>query len=299
MKKGLRAERKGLLLSFLTLGLVGSLAVIPMQFRSTATVKNQESAWRTESHASDLENYDIRTDKSSVAREAIAGFRASAGKNSQAIAAERKEFVEGENQLRARVPSLKVEYNEDIRIPEVIAPEARLGRTFLTGANSGSRAEVLRSFVKSNNDLVGMTDDQIEQLKVTANYTNPDGNLSFAHLQQTINGIPVFRGEIKAGFTKQGEIIRVINNLAPDLDYSSLSTDFGAPEDAVQAAFKNVSRQMRSEDMQKTAAVSSESKVTFGSGDWATTAEKMYFPVEPGVASPAWWMLGWQGVGAY
>lgn len=59
--------------------------------------------------------------------------------------------------------------------------------------------------------------------------TNPDGNISYAYLEQRINDIPVFRGEIKAGFSRNGQLLRVINSLAPGLDYSLLATDFGDP----------------------------------------------------------------------
>ena len=44
---------------------------------------------------------------------------------------------------------------------------------------------------------------------------------------------------------------------------------------------------------------SSDLKAVFGKGDSATTAEKMYFPTEPGVAVPAWRVLIWQPVNAY
>lgn len=57
--------------------------------------------------------------------------------------------------------------------------------------------------------------------------------MSFVHLEQRINGIPAFRGEVKAGFTQRNEIVRVINNLAPGLNYSEVSTNFGDPASAV------------------------------------------------------------------
>ena len=38
------------------------------------------------------------------------------------------------------------------------------------------------------------------------------------------------------------------------------------------------------EDLTRNDAVSTDLKVVFGEGDSATTAEKMYFPTEPGVA---------------
>lgn len=300
MKKGLRAEqRKGLLLSFLTLGLIGAFAVLPSHFRSTATVGNQEAAARTQSHFPGFENYDIRKDKSVVAENALAEFRAAAGKSEAAIAQERAEMKSGEKNLLRRFPNLEIQYNEELDNPEVIAPKAGLGKSVLTAPSTAKRSEALRSFVKDNNDLVGLADVQVDNLKVAADYANPNGELSFAILGQETNGIPVFQAELKAGFTKRGEIIRVVNNLAPGLDNGSLSADFGSPEEAVRHAFKHVSRPMKAEETAINASASTENKVVFGAGDWATTAEKMYFPTEAGVARPAWRVLIWESVAAY
>ncbi|MCD9185447.1 MAG: M36 family metallopeptidase [Pyrinomonadaceae bacterium] len=300
MQKSSKTEtRSSILFCLVFLGLVSALIFLPSQFRSEANSQGKGKGLnpRTESHDQGLPNYDIRADKSAV--EKIEGFRQKAGKNALTVADLRDEFVSGEESLKQRVPTLKVEYNTDIRTPEVIAPDVKQGRNFLTPASGGNRAEMLRNFVKDNNALIGVDDAQADSLKVTADYTNPDGNLSFAHLEQFINGVPVFRGEVKAGFTKSGEMIRVINNLAPGLDYGSLSSDFRNPLDAVKAAAGHINHEMKSADLARNDAASNDLKVTFGQGDSATTAEKMYFPTEPGVAVPAWRVLIWQPVSAY
>jgi Fungalysin metallopeptidase (M36)/Fungalysin/Thermolysin Propeptide Motif len=230
----------------------------------------------------------------------LANFREVAGKDSAIIADVRDGFVRGEEELRTRVPSLKVEYNQDIRIPEVITPDAwKSDIERMTAPSNANRAEILRSFVKQNNDLIGITDAQADGLRVLSNYTNPNGYMSFAHLEQLIHGVPVFRGEIKAGFTKNGQIIRVINNFAPGLDYESLSSDFRNPLDAVKSAFRHINAEPKNKDLEINNAASTDLKAVFGNGDWATTAEKMYFPTEPGVARTAWRVLIWQPVNAY
>jgi hypothetical protein len=299
MNKNLTAEvRNPLLMYVFILGLMVSLIVLPSFFLSEAGGKKSKGLLeRTESHGDGLENYDIRADKSAF--EKLAQFRGAAGKDSAMVADIRANFVRGEELLKAKVPTLKVEYNTDIRTPEVIAPEVKLGRTLLTAASNNHRAEILRDFVKENENLIGVSGSQANQLKITADYTNPNGNLSFAHLEQFVGGVPVFRGEIKAGFTRQGEIIRVINNLAPALDYQSLSTDFRNPLDAVKSAAVSINLDANKLDLTQNEAASSDLKVTFGTGDSATTAEKMYFPTEPGVARAAWRVLIWQPVNAY
>ena len=301
MQKDSAAEaRNPLLLCVVILGLMAALVIVPMQFRSEAGSKNARKGTlqQTTSHEDGIENYDIRSDKAAFGK--IDGFRQTLGKDAAVVADIRDGFVRGEDELRGRIPTVKVEYNSDIRTPEVITPDVwKSTIEWLTPASGAKRSEILRGFVKENNSLIGVNDEQADALKVLADYTNPDGNLSFAHLEQRINNVPVFRSEVKAGFTKDGRIIRVINNLAPGLDYESLSTDFRNPLDAVRAAAGHINYELKPIDTARNDAASNDLKVVFGNGDWATTAEKMYFPTEPGVAVPAWRVLIWQPVNAY
>ncbi len=295
MYKNRLPESKIRILLYLTvLAMVTSLVMIPLAFQTEAA---KGLIVRTESHSAEIPNYDIRTDKSAF--EKLAAFRETAGKSAVEVADIRDEFVRGEASLRTSVPTLKVDYNTDIRTPEVIGPDVLKGRAFLTIPSTAKRSDVLLNFLKQNADLVGVNPSQADGLKVFADYTNPDGNLSFVELDQEINGIPVFRGEVKAGFTKRGEMIRVINNLAPGLDTSALSTDFADPTDAVRAAAKYINTDVSKLTLARNAQESTDLKAVFGTGDSATTAEKMYFPTEPGVAVPAWRVLIWQPVNAY
>lgn len=271
-------------------------AVFALNRKQTAATKIRSD--RTESHADGVLNYDIRTDKHAV--ETIASYRTLAGKNAPEIADARDEMVRGEEKLKQSVPTLKIEYNDDLKIPEVIAPDVKQGRAFLTAAAKGDRAEALKSFLNTNSDLVGARGLQLDQLKVFSDYTNPDGKLSYVELDQEINGIPVFRSQVKAGFTQKGEIIRVINNFAPGLDESSLSTDFGDPATALKAAAGHINNaKFAKSDSVPDSDLSTANKAIFGKGDSAPTAEKVYFPTEPGVAVPAWRVLIWQPVNAF
>lgn len=241
-------------------------------------------------------NYDIRNDKAAIF--ALAAYRDASGKTAAEVADVRDEFVAGEEKLRQSVPTLKVEYNSDIRIPEVIAPDVRQGKAFLTTPTNQNRPDVLKNFLKQNSELIGTRSQEVDGLKVAADYTNPDGNLSFVELNQEINGVPVFRGEVKAGFTKAGEIIRVVNNLAPGVFGAAISSEFGGPLDAVRSAAKHIN-DATDPDLVLNRTASTDLKAVFGIGDSATTAEKMYFPTEPGVIVPAWRVLIWQPVNAY
>lgn len=304
MKKESKAKNlRWILVGFVIFGLAAAMIILPGQFQTEAG--NQYDTGdglipRTVSHEDGIDNYDIREHKSEEVAESLLKYRLEAGKNAAAIADIRTNFVRGEDELRTRVPSLKIEYNTGMRIPEVISPDVwktKIER--LTGIASGKNADTLRNFAKQNNQLIGMDIDQINQLKEIADYTNPSGSMAFAHFLQEINGIPVFGGDIKAGFTTRGEMMRVINNLAPGLDYRSLSTDFRDPVDAVKAAFRYVNTETRKFDTEINNAASTDLRRVFGTGDSATTAEKMYFPTEPGVARAAWRVLIIKPVSGY
>lgn len=299
MNRSLLSEnRLSIVLTLFTLAIVTALLVAPGQLASeTKATSGRGLIERTESHDPAIPNYDIRSDKSAF--EKLAGFRATAGRDASAVADLRVGFVSGEEKLRRTVPTLKLEYNSDIMTPEVIAPDPLRGKASITSLAGRTRVETLREFVKENPDLFGTNDSQANMLKTAADYTNPDGNLSYVHLEQEINGIPVFRGEVKAGFAKNGEMFRVINNLAPGLDHGSLSSDFRDPAEAVRFAAQYINVDVSKLDMARDASASDENKVVFGRGDWATTAERMYFPTEPGVAVPSWRVLIWQPVNAY
>jgi hypothetical protein len=295
-KNSTRETRRRVLFCVVLLGIAAGLFILPYQFRSEAGSDTRKGFFdRTVS--SDLANYDIRSDK--AAYDKVAAFRQAQSRSATDVADVRDNFVRGEASLRARVPSLKIDYNTDIRIPEVIGPDVKQGRAFLTAGSSTKRSDILLNFLRENTDLTGVRSSQVNELKVFSDYTNPDGNLSFVELNQEINGIPVFRGEVKAGFTKQGEMIRVINNLAPGLDYGSLAIDFGSPAEAVRTAAGHINHSLRDDETSINEKASNNLKAVFGQGDWATTAEKMYFPTEPGVAIAAWRVLIWQPVNAY
>jgi hypothetical protein len=290
----------GLWLGFIGVGLIAILMIIPGQFRSQAGEKEKSKGFsQTKSQDEGIPKmWDIREQKESY--NDLVNFRSKIGRNAVDVADVRQKFVVAEDALKRRLPNAKIEYNTDIRIPEVITPDVYQDKIeFLTSPSGAKRTDILRGFINQNNELVGLSNQQINSLKVAADYTNPDGNLSFVHFDQIINGIPVFRGEVKAGFTKNNQIIRVINNLAPGLDYGSLSTDFRDPLDAVKIAAEHIKHQLTTRDVSRNDATSNNLKTVFGEGDWATTAEKMYFPTEPGVAVPSWKILIWQPVNAY
>lgn len=309
LRKLISGARASVVFYLFVLALITTLAVLPARFVSSAVSggPNNGLVQRTSSDNPELPYYDIRLirnfNKTGESAEAFEKYRQETAQTEAALANIKSAFVTGEEALRRRVPGLKVEYNDDLQVPEIIGTDV-LTRDVLasTGISANEKhADVVRGFLRENNNLVGMGDDQITSLKTIADYTNPDGNLSYVDLAQEINGVPVFRGEIRAGITKDGRIFRMVNNLAPGLDYENLSKDFGRPEDAVFAAARHINREATADDLKQIGTKFNGNIIEFDRGQFAdpTTAERMYFPTEPGVAVPAWRVLLYEPVAAY
>ncbi len=245
----------------------------------------------------ELPNYDIRDDKKAV--ETLSGYRSAVKKSAVEVADLRESMVTGERELKQRVPTVRVQYDTRLQAPEVISPDPGRGNATLTRSSARKRADTLKAFLDQNSTLIGTRRAHIARMRVTADYKNPDGNLGFVKLAQELNGVPVFRGEVRAGFTKGGEMFRVISNFAPGLEENEVSTDFGEPLDALNIAANNIGELETAQLAQSSSYSVEGTKVTFGEGDFAPTAEMIYFPTEAGVAVPAWQVLIWTDDSAY
>src|SRR5262245_10131550 len=237
------APLRKLFLTLFALVFVTALILAPVLFSANAGNTSQPASEQTRSQDPEYPKYDSRTDKKAF--EKIARIRSRAGRGAPEVADIRGRSVSAEARLRSHVPSLKVEYNNDLRIPEVIGTDVKRGKAFLSAPSSAKRSDILKGFLRENLDLTGLSDQQVSDLKVASDYKNPEDDLSFVQLEQDIDGIPGFRGGVKAGFGKNRELVRVINNLAPGLDHANVSKDFGDPSAAVAAATEHVGDQAK------------------------------------------------------
>ncbi len=298
--KSPKGSRNGTLLTFIALAFAAALFVAPAFFVSEAQNSGKSigkgSNARQTSQDDDLRNYDIRRDK--AAHQKIADLRARYGRSASDVADLRERFVRGEEDLKGRVRNLKVDWEPNQGRPEVISPDVSQGKGVLVRNFGQSRAETVRSFVAENADLFGVAHQELDQLETVADYQNPEGGMSFVRLQQKINGVPVFAGEVRAGFSNKGELVRLVNGLAAGFG-NDAPTNFGVPERALEAAIENLGGRTRGAEHRAEPDEKNSNKVRFGQSDFSPTAEKTYFQTEPGVVIPAWEVLVWEPVNAY
>jgi hypothetical protein len=261
-----------------------------------------------------LENFDIRVRRADEAEAAVAPAPKQKGGTPLAIDAQKQMVATqsqreaaavvqqsmraAEQQLAARVPNLKVDYNEALRAPEIVKVD---GAGVLASGAKGSNEATLRGFVSDNAALYGLTRGQAAQLSKFSDYTNPAGNLAFVELEQQINGIPVFQGYVRGVLTPEGQLVRTVSLLAPGMRTTALSTSPGLnPAEAVAAGIKHINLKVDgSLNVLDTAADGRTHLVSRGPLDEETKTTLMYFPVVPGHAVLAYAMTLWQPVHSY
>jgi hypothetical protein len=248
-----------------------------------------------------LENYDIRNDREAQSTPVFAEYRKAAGVTScESVAAAAQLLRHGRTDLSARLPNLYIEKNQFGTTPEIVQMKGAIGA--LTAPSTEPRELITRRFLAENAALYGLTPEQVQNLQVVADYTNPAGNLSWVEYEQRVNGILVFQGYWRAGLTIDGRILRTTGNLAAGLDYSRLPTSAKlTPADAAIAAAATIGIEVKASEL-RTLPTDGENQFTRLTQEPFTEeikVELMYFPGEPGWASLAYSMVLWGPHEAY
>ena len=280
------------------------LALLPdsaalAQFAPIEASKNPRGIRRT------FDNYDVRvTDPGeTAAKDSLrATYRARQLPPARAAAVEALAggMAAARASLAARIPSLQVEMNLAGRVPEVVGVSG--GKDFLTAPSSAARESVARDFLTREAAVYGLTTAEVAALVKFTDYANPAGNMSWVEFRQHVMGIPVFQGELRAGFTAKGALARTTGNLVPGIDATTLSAKPAlnpAEAAAKAAATVNVFADPAHLKVTRTEQDGRVNILAGGPFDQETRAELVWFPVEPGVAVLAWSMVLWRPLASY
>ncbi|HEX8422568.1 MAG TPA: M36 family metallopeptidase, partial [Pyrinomonadaceae bacterium] len=258
-----------------------------------------------------LENFDIRVRRAGEA-DAATTTRKGGGlavetqkqvvatqRQREAAAVVQQSMRAAEQQLAARVPNLKVNYNAALRVPEIVKVD---GAGVLASGGGDAKEAALRGFVSENAAFYGLTRAQAAQLVKFSDYTNPSGNLSFVELEQEINGIPVFQGFVRGVLTPQGQLLSTVSLLAAGMRAGDLDTTPGiSPAEAVAAGIKSINLKASASNLSvlDTGANGKSHVVSRGPLDEDTQTKLMYFPIVPGHAVLAYSMTLWGPENSY
>ena len=247
------------------------------------------------------ENFDIRT---SIAKAA----QIKRERHQQRMSSERRHRKAARGQqlkaararLAERAEGLRVVENEQIEAPELVS--AGKGRALMRGRSGEARDRVVRRFLAANEGLYGLSAKQVARLHKTSEYTNPAGNLSWVSLEQRLNNLPVFQGELRAALTPEGDLLHTTGTLAPEVEEKELSAtpDISAAAAVVKAA-ETIGVAVNPADLQVKESAPDGTGVVFAGGPFAddTKVELVYFPLDSGVVTLGWSMVLWQDVLAY
>ena len=206
--------------------------------------------------------------------------------------------MKGAQAKKARIaPELEVSFCSLTNSPEVVQATGK-GRKFLTPSSKQPRESIVRSFINDNPDLFGMKPEQVAGLRKIAEYTNPNGKLSWVRMEQRWNGISVFRGETVAAFNSSGEMVRIVGELTPGPEAQSLETSpkVSAAEAVVTAA-ESLGVTLNASALIVKETSSDGLTVTFHATEPFTDdikVELQYFSFDAGLATLAWSTVLWQ-----
>ncbi|MET0164320.1 MAG: M36 family metallopeptidase, partial [Vicinamibacterales bacterium] len=188
-------------------------------------------------------------------------------------------------QLGASGKRLAVVNSETLGSVEVLGIE---GRGVLAEATA-DRVGTMRAFLAGYAGAYGLSTQQLAELELVADYVNPAGNMAWVEFEQRLNGLPVFQGSIRGGFTAKGELARTAGHLAPALDAGGVATSPSlSAAQAISRAAVDVGWDVPEAALVQKAEVGG--KLTFDRGPMASDARAWlaYFPLYAGVARLAW-----------
>lgn len=270
-------------------------------FLPVASSQNVDRTKNGDRKKSTPDNFDIRYSKSKEKENVIERESKNLRSGKKDELAKRGDIMEEEKtKLGTRIPNLRVTVNEKLGAPEIV--DVAKGGRFLTAPSTKNPESVVRNFIRSNKKLYGLSDQELAQFETRAVYTNPDGNISWVHLERTINGLPVFGGEITAAFTKNGELVRTVGELTSGLAESELSKTPGmSAQDAIAAAARTIGMTVDPASLVVKESSPDGTSFVFERGPFANDIKigLQYFPLETGVASLSWVMTLWEDNPAY
>ena len=296
------------------------LGLIPVDLGSRAAMDRRDARF-SKGGVSAVENLDVRNRYLKTSQSV--GIQKEVKKAARLRSAIPESMLKAKERLAREIPGLEVAFSDEIGAPEIVS--VRSGGKMLTGKSSQSKEAVVRGFLSRNHDLYGLSLRQIGQLRKTADYTNPAGNISWVQLSQEIRGLPVFQGELLGAINSKGELFRTVGRLVPELEYAKIAAEInlqkslGKNRDRL-AAHASPGKELTTSAAQAVAiggrsigvtvdpeslVVSEESadgtSVVFEAGPFAqpTKAQLIYFPLGPGDVTLAWSLALWQDVPAY
>jgi hypothetical protein len=168
---------------------------------SNKTAANDASPWRTTIIG--LPDYDIRHE--------IAEIQTLSGSKSAIESAEVKTRANIIEKFRSTLPQ---EMRESLRyeINEAGVPKSFFNLAGpLSESSFGSADQIARDFLSDRAHMFGLMGSEVRSLKL--NNEDKDGEITFLHYNQTIDGVSVFQGQVQVAVSALGEVLSVMEGM--------------------------------------------------------------------------------------
>ncbi|HEY9810271.1 MAG TPA: M36 family metallopeptidase [Halomicronema sp.] len=117
------------------------------------------------------------------------------------------------------IPDVTVNISDPPETPQT----QNLGQLFnpggyLTEASDAPPLEIALNFIQQNAEKLGLSAADVDELTVTDQYQSEHNGATHIYLQQELNGITVFNGNLNVTLNKDGQILNIGNRFAGNLE---------------------------------------------------------------------------------
>jgi extracellular elastinolytic metalloproteinase len=112
---------------------------------------------------------------------------------------------------------------------------------YVTGPNQGDALDIALSYIRQNQQALGLTGADIRDIVVTSRYSSEHNGVTHLYLRQRYNGIEVHGGDININVAADGSIINLGNSFVSNLP---AAINAQAPSRSAQQAVADAARHL-------------------------------------------------------
>jgi Zn-dependent metalloprotease len=162
--------------------------------------------------------------------DAAGGIRVGRAPGFAVPAAQRTALLSIERRIGAPA---QVTYNALTGVPRTLS-----ARTPLSPRSAGKPEAIARTFLASNAAIWGFSANDLDGLKVSAEYTDRHNGVSHVYFEQTQGGVPLFFGTVGVHVNAKGQVLSVQGDVFPGPQ--AMAPAVLSPEQAAVAAAAHI-----------------------------------------------------------